>query len=117
MNKRKPLGFETPSMRMQEEYKEILEQIMAKKVNREHLLKHCNDMLTGALKGAEDIGENTESNRTRHEYLMELEHRVLLAALCLPQVMIARVGKELAECDIRISEIEKGLKELRRGLR
>ncbi len=33
MEKKKPLGFKTPSMQIQEEYKEILEQITAKKTD------------------------------------------------------------------------------------
>jgi len=115
MEKKEPMGFKTPSMRIQEEYKEILEQLMAKKANWEQILKDCSDLLTYATKGADEISESVEPEEAvSHEHLIELEHRMLLYAICMSQVLVAKVGTELAECDIRVSNIEKELKEIRR---
>jgi len=117
MKKKMPLGFETPSMRIQEEYKEILEQIMGKKADWEKILTDCNESCKFAFDSANDIIKSSESKEISHEGLMELEHRVLAASQCITQLIVARIGKELAECDVRISEVEKELKELRRGIK
>ena len=116
MGKKKPLGFETPSMRIQEEYQELRKQIMVKEANWESILKRCDDTVNFAHLGVEDFIKKTEQEEETHETLMELEHRVLAVDNCITRLLVARVGKELAECDIRISDIEKELKELRRRL-
>ena len=112
--KKKPLGFETPSMQIQEEYGEILKQIKKKETNWGKVLKGSEEACDVALAGAEAFAKRIEPKET-HGNLMELEHRVMAVFLSTIQLMIAKVGKELAECDIRIAAVEKELKELRRG--
>ena len=116
MEKKRPLGYETPSMRIEEEYQKLLKQIMAKKANWENIFTHCDDMLKYSQRGVEDYMKQTESEEETHELLMELEHRILAVDHCMALILVARVGKELAECDVRISDIENELKALRRRL-
>ena len=115
--KKEPLGFKTPSMRIQEEYKEILDQIKKKKTNWENILER---ILVGAddfFKDTEDFVKQTESKKeVEFEELIEIEHRVLAATLLMTQAFIASMGRDLAECDVRIAAIEKELKDLRKGL-
>ena len=113
MEKKRPLGFETPSMRIQEEYKELLEQIMAKKADWEKILSHCFNMLNLASEMTNNFISRIDEKQVKHEQFMELEHRIINAGQSLTQLFIARIGKELADCDVRISAIEKALKELR----
>lgn len=117
MEKKKPLGFKTPSMQIQEEYKEILGQITAKKTDWEKLFAASNKLYEYAYGGSGDIIKETESEEVNHESLMEIEHRVSLLAIVSTQLMVAKVGKELSECDIRISEVERELKALLRALK
>jgi len=114
---KKPLGFKTPSMQIQEEYKEILEQITAKKTDWEKLFAASNKLYEYVYSGSGDIIKETESEEVNHESLMEIEHRVSLLAIVSTQLIGARVGKELSECDIKISEVERELKALRRALK
>ncbi|MBA7632137.1 hypothetical protein ES703_39680 [subsurface metagenome] len=107
MKKKEPLGFKTPAMQMQEEYKEVLEQLMSKKADWEKILMGCMERYKFADEGAGNVIEQKASEEIMHEDLMEVEHRVSLMVMALTQVMVARVGKELAECGIRISEVEK----------
>jgi hypothetical protein len=116
--KKEPLGYKTPSMQIQEEYKEILEQIMAKKANWENILTHTLSGANDALKRTNDLVKKLESKKeVTHEDITNLENGVLLLAHFATLIMVAKVGKKLAECDVRISEVEKDLKELRRGLK
>jgi len=115
--KKRPLGFQTPSIQIEEEYEEILKQLRKKKANWGKISKSFDDSLTFVSEGTVDIIEKTGAKKEiKHDDLMEVEHRVLFLATSLIQVMIARVGKELSECDERISNIDKELKTLRRGL-
>ena len=115
MERKEPLGFKTPSMQMQEEYKELLEQIMVKKVDWEKLLRTACKLYEHAYEGVGDVIKITKSEEHTHERLMEIEHRVLLSTIAMAQLMVARIDKELAECDIRITEMEKEFKVLRKA--
>jgi hypothetical protein len=115
--KKGSLGFKTPSMQIQEEYAEILKQITAKKTDWEKLFTTCvqrfqffDDFVNKALK-------KVESKESTHDDAMELEHRVIAGAIFVAHLMVARIGKELAECDVRIAALEKELKDLRRGIK
>lgn len=119
MEKKEPLGFKTPSMRIQEEYKEILEELLAKKANWEKLFDHCKKMFNFDFemassylsKGVKDIDNLTDIER------MEFEHRVMNVGQGFAMLFIAKIGKELSECDVRISTIEKELKEIKRCIK
>jgi len=116
MTKKEPLGFKTPSMRIQTEYEEIVEQLVAKKADWEKLLKVFGEIYEFCDAGVEEILKRTGSNVT-NEDMMELGHRSLLHSEALTQLTIARIGKELSEYDVRISGIEKDLKTLRKALK
>ena len=115
--KKAPLGFQTPSMQIQEEYKEILERIKKKEANWGEILTDALHSTDDVFKGTDDFIKETKSKVITHEVLMELEHRTLLSVISMTQVMIAEVGKELAECDVRIAKVETALKELRKALK
>ena len=119
--KKRPLGFETSSMRIQAEYEEILKQLMAKKADWGKLLKVSHDVYKFASDNADKVVSTkpkvAQSEASKHGYLTELEHWSLAMAISMALTMIAAVGRELAECDVRISKIEKELKDLRRGLK
>ena len=118
MEKKRPLGFETPSMRMQEEYGEIIEQLKKKKANWGKILKHTSDMSDNSFKDAEDfIKEIQAEKEIEEEDLAEIRFRVARAGQLVTRFFVARIGKELSECDVRIAAVEKELKELRRGLK
>lgn len=117
MAKKRPLGFETPSMQIQEEYKKILKQIMAKKADWKKILKGCHERFEFALDGAKNVDQRINSKGATHSNLMELEHRILVSEQFMTQIIIAGLGIELAECDVRIAAMEKELKDLRKGLK
>lgn len=124
MAKKKPLGFETPSMRIQDEYEEVLEQIIAKKADWEKafvrlkkMYETSSDRLNDALKDTKSESEETEVKESLIlADLIRITYQGLLSGQLLTKVMVAGVGKELAECDTRIAAIEKELKCLRKGL-
>lgn len=112
MAKKKAMGFETPSMHIQEEYEEILEQIMAKKTDWEELLKRCNRVSELAATFALEIYKKTPPTETQaqHAYQMEIAHRTIALYVSLSLIMTARIGKELSECDARVATILKDLR-------
>ena len=120
--KKEPLGFKTPSMQIQEEYKEILEQIKAKEADWEKILKvfekvnkFAFDSSRDTLKKSEAISETPKD--VALAVMTKIEYGGLLWLLSVALTLIARVGKELAECDVKISKVEKELKDLRGALK
>jgi hypothetical protein len=115
MAKKKPMGFETPSMRIQDEYEGILKQLRRKKANWGKILTGCDEIHEYVSNGVENLIQDAESQK-RQAHPMELEHRVQAEFLSLILFLVSRVGMELSECDERISGIEKELKDLRKGI-
>jgi uncharacterized lipoprotein YehR (DUF1307 family) len=119
MNRKEPLGFKTPSMRIQEDYKEILEQITAKKADWDKTLTSTLERTNNFIKSSDDfikrIGKIEEKEIT-HEDSMELEHITIEIGQLLTRALLAKIGMELAGCDVRIATIEKELRDLRKGL-
>ena len=124
--KKRPIGYETPSMRIQEEYKEILEQLEKKKVDWEEIWKeHTLVPIDNFFKEIEDFGKKTTEAKkpTPGDHLkftrlfLEGQHYMLEGRLFVIQTLVVKVGKELAECDVRIAAVEKELKNLRRGIK
>ena len=93
MGKKRPLGFKTPSTRIQEEYQETLEHLMKRKANWVKILTDRISAYKFISEGADDIIKSTESKERSHEELMELEHRILLVGHCITHVMVARIGQ------------------------
>ena len=56
--KKSSMGFETPSMRIQEAYKEILEQITTKKADWEKMVAKCNEEVKIVHDGTKNISES-----------------------------------------------------------
>jgi len=122
-DKKRPLGFETPSMRIQEEYQEIREQITKKKTNWERIFTRlektfnvASDNLSNTFRIVETRTEETPKELLLSD-IMKLNHGHLVLGLSLTQMMITGVGQELAECEARIAAVEKELKDLRKGLK
>ena len=58
-----------------------------------------------------------KSSKVKHEDFMEIEHWALAQGISSASLLMAKLGKQLAECDSRISEIQKELKELKRAIK
>lgn len=114
--KKRPMGFETPSMRIQDEYEQILKQLRKKKADWGKILTECDDLHEYVSSSVDNLLQDTESQK-RQVHPMELEHSVQKEFLALILFIVSRVGMELSECDVRISRIEKDLKDLRKGLK
>jgi len=121
MTKKQSIGFETPSMHIQEEYKEILEQILAKKADWKKITTSFNEIFDSASNSLQSTLKDFEetkptSEEAAHFSLTLVSFKGLLVAQSITQVILAKIGKELTECDVRIATVEKELKTLRRGL-
>jgi hypothetical protein len=115
--KKRPLGFQTPSTRIQEECGEILEQLKKKEVNWGEILKDAFDGADNYFEGTKDFVKRTESKELTLEERMELAHIALGGGQHVIEILVAAIGRELAECDIRIAAVEKKLEDLRRGIK
>jgi hypothetical protein len=61
--KKRPIGFETPSMRIQDEHEKILKQLRKKKANWGKILTGCDEIHEYVSNGVENLIKDAESKK------------------------------------------------------
>jgi len=101
MDKKKPLALETPAMKIQEQYTELLKQIKTE-ADWLEMLKTSIEHYDYARKGIEMLQKRAK--KPKDSDIAEIAHIMQISLL---GILISRIGKDLSDCNERLSNLEK----------
>ena len=110
--KKEPIGFRTPAMRIQEEYGALRKQLSQKKADWADIFKHYSKSFDKGWRYGEQRIKFFEKNPS-FENRVEMEHVIMANGETLILLTVSRIGMELGECNERLANVEKELKDLR----